>query len=121
MNTNVANLKQQVEEAIAKFAEQLDWSNFSADTTTMGQYFEQILAERKEGLAYQVFNVKHKTKRGYSPKTIRYRKLLGYYDTEVITGDDGNLIINHYIRPILVAVERINIKMEVLNEGTKTV
>ena len=119
------DLKQQVEEAIAKFGEQLDWSKFSADMTKMGDYFKQILDAQKEGLAYRVFIVKHKTKRGYSPKTVKYRKLFGYYSTEIETDDEGNITINNYVHPLhvrpLPAVERINIKLEVLNEGTKTI
>lgn len=113
------DLKQQVEEAVAKFGEQLDWSKFSSDMTMMGEYLKQVRESQKEGLAYRVLIVKHKTKRGYSPKTIKYLRLFGYYSSEVEI-KDGVLTINHYIRP-LPAVEQINIKMEVPNEGTKTV
>lgn len=115
---NVADIKQQIADAISKYGEQLDWSNFSADPSIMAENLKQIRDAQKEGLAYRVFIVKHKTKRGYSPKSIKYRKLFGLYKSEMKI-EDGVLTIHNYVRP-LPAVDRIKIK-EVLNEGTKTV
>ena len=115
---NVADIKQQIADAIAKCGEQLDWSNFSADPSIMEKHLQQIRDAQKEGLVYKDFIVKHKTKRGYSPKTIKYRKLFGLYKSEM-KSEDGVLTIHNYVRP-LPAVDRIKIK-GVLNEGTKTV
>lgn len=115
---NVADIKQQIADAIAKYGEQLDWSNFSADPSIMAKHLKQIRDAQKEGLVYRVFIVKHKTKRGYSPKTIKYRKLFGHYKSEVEI-EDGVVTIHNYVRPLPIA-DRIKIT-EVLNEGTKTV
>lgn len=112
------DIKQQVADAIAKFGEQLDQYKFSSDMTTMGEYLKQIQDSRKEGLVYQAFTVKHKTKRGYSPKTIKYRRLFGYYHSEIEI-NEGTITITNYIKP-LPAVDKIMIK-GLLNEGTKTV
>ena len=114
---SVADIKQQIADAVAKYGEQLDWST-QADPSIMAEYLKQIRDAQKEGLAYRVFIVKHKTKRGYSPKTIKYRKLFGLYKSEMKI-EDGVLTIHNYIRPLPIA-DRIKIK-EVLNEGTKTV
>ena len=118
---NVADLKQQVVEAVAKFGGQLDWSNFSADPSIMAEYLKQVRDVQQEGQypVYRAFIVKHKTKRGYSPKTIKYRKLFGYY-TSKMEIEDGVAVIHNYIRP-LPAVVSIKITKGVLNEGTKTV
>ena len=118
MNTNVADIKQQIADAIAKYGEQLDWSNFSADPSIMAEYLKQVRDAQKEGLVYKAFIVKHKIKRGYSPKSIKYRKLFGLYKSEMKI-EDGVVTIHNYIRPLPI-VDRIKIK-EVLNEGTKTV
>lgn len=115
MSLNVADLKQQVAEAVGG---QLDWSNFSADPSIMAEYLKQVRDAQQEGLVYRAFIVKHKTKRGYSPKSIKYRKLFGLYKSEMKI-EDGVLTIHNYIRPLPIA-DRIKIK-EVLNEGTKTV
>lgn len=115
---NVADIKQQIADAIAKYGEQLDWSNFTADPSTMAEHLQQIRDAQQEGLVYRAFIVKHKTKRGYSPKSIKYRKLFGLYKSEMKI-EDGVVTIHNYIRPLPIA-DRIKIK-EVLNEGTKTV
>ena len=115
---NVADIKQQIASAVAKYGEQLDWSNFSADPSIMAEYLKQVRDAQQEGLVYKAFIVKHKTKRGYSPKSIKYRKLFGLYKSEMKI-EDGVVTIHNYVRP-LPAVDRIKIK-EVLNEGTKTV
>ena len=115
---SVADIKQQIANAIAKYGEQLDWSNFSADPSIMAEHLKQIRDAQKEGLVYRVFIVKHKTKRGYSPKTTKYRKLFGHYKSEMKI-EDGVVTIHNYVRPLPIA-DRIKIK-EVLNEGTNTV
>ena len=115
---NVADIKQQIASAIAKYSEQLAWSNFSADPSIMAKHLQQVRDAQKEGLVYRAFIVKHKTKRGYSPKSIKYRKLFGLYKSEMKI-EDGVVTIHNYIRPLPIA-DRIKIK-EVLNEGTKTV
>ena len=115
---NVADIKQQIASAVAKYGEQLDWSNFTADPSTMAKHLQQVRDAQKEGLVYRAFIVKHKTKRGYSPKSIKYRKLFGLYKSEMKI-EDGVVTIHNYIRPLPIA-DRIKIK-EVLNEGTKTV
>ena len=112
---NVADIKQQIADAIIKYGEQLDWSNFSADQSIMAEYLKQVRDAQKEGLVYRAFIVKHKTKRGYSPKSIKYRKLFGLYKSEMKI-EDGVVTIHNYIRPLPIA-DRIKIK-EVLNEGT---
>lgn len=117
MNTNVADLKQQVADAVAKFGEHLDWSNLTQDQSVFNEYLKAIEDMRKEGWVYHIRIVKHKTKRGYSPKHISYKRLYGIYKSEVVI-DKGTLTIHNYIHP-LPALQRI--KMEVLNEGTKTV
>ena len=115
---NVADIKQQIASAVAKYGEQLDWSNFSADPSIMAKHLQQVRDAQKEGLVYRAFIVKHKTKRGYSPKSIKYRKLFGLYKSEMKI-EDGVVTTHNYIRPLPIA-DRIKIK-EVLNEGTKTV
>lgn len=117
MSVNVADLKQQVADAVAKFGEQLDWSNFTQDQSVFDEYLKAIKDMRKEGWVYHIRIVKHKTKRGYSPKHIKYRRLYGIYRSEVVI-ENGSVMIHNYIHP-LPALQRI--KTEVLNEGTKTV
>lgn len=112
------DLKQQVEEAIAKTLDgKLDWSNFTQDQSLFDEYLKAIRDMRKEGWVYHIRIVKHKTKRGYSPKYIKYRRLYGIYRSEVVI-ENGAVIIHNYIHP-LPMLERI--KSEVLNEGTKTI
>ena len=112
------DLKQQVEEAIAKTLDgQLDWSNFTQDQSLFDEYLKAIEDMRKEGWIYHIRIVKHKTKRGYSPKHIKYRRLYGIYRSEVVI-ENGSVMIHNYIHP-LPALERI--KSEVLNESTKSI
>lgn len=115
---SVADIKQQIADAISKYGEQLDWSNFSADPSTMAKHLKQVRDAQKEGLVYRAFIVKHKPKRGYSPKSIKYRKLFGHYKSEMKI-EDGVVTIHNYVRPLPIA-DRIKIT-EVLNEGTKTI
>ena len=120
MNLNTADLKQQVEEAAVKFASQLDWSNCTTDESLFSEYLKAIQEMRKEGLVYLARIVKHKTKRGYSPKRIKCRKLYGTYESEIVADHEGNITVNNYIRPLPVVLKKIIIT-EALNEGTKTV
>lgn len=99
MNTNVADLKQQVADAVAKFCEQLDWSNFTQDQSVFDEYLKAIKDMRKEGWVYHIRIVKHKTKRGYSPKHIKYRRLYGIYRSEVVI-ENGSVMIHNYIHPL---------------------
>ena len=82
------------------------------------EYLKAIKDMRKEGWVYHIRIVKHKTKRGYSPKHIKYRRLYGIYRSEVVIENGTVIIIHNYIHPLPV-LERI--KSEVLNEGTKTI
>ena len=117
MSMNIADLKQQVEEAAAKFADQLMWPDFTQDQSLFDEYLKAINDMRKEGWVYHIRIVKHKTKRGYSPKHIKYRRLYGIYVSEVVI-ENGTVMIHNYIHPIPI-LERI--KVEVLNEGIKTI
>lgn len=105
MSMNVADLKQQVADAVAKFGEQLDWSNFTQDQSLFNEYLKAIKDMRKEGWVYHICIVKHKTKRGYSPKHIKYRRLYGIYRSEVVI-ENGSVMIHNYIHP-LPMLERI--------------
>ena len=117
MSLNIADLKQQVEEAAAKFADQLMWPDFTQDQSLFDEYLKAINDMRKEGWVYHIRIVKHKTKRGYSPKHISYKRLYGIYRSEVVI-DGGAVMIHNYIHPLPI-LERI--KVEVLNEGIKTI
>lgn len=120
MTLNIADLKQQVEEAAAKFASQLDWSTCTTDESLFNEYLKAIQEMRKEGLVYLSRIVKHKTKRGYSPKRVKCRKLYSTYKSEIVADNEGNIIVNNYIHPLPVVLKK-TIVTEVLNEGTKTV
>lgn len=111
-------LNNKYQKPVAKFGGQVDWSTEKLDQSTIAEYLKQVRDAQQEGLVYRAFIVKHKTKRGYSPKSIKYRKLFGYYKSEMEI-KDGVITIHNYIRPLPIADE-ITIK-EVLNEGTKTV